>query len=172
MTSLTNLKKELKKLKDPNRGTSESRFSKTGVGDYAEGQIFLGIKTPVKREVAKKYFDISLEEIDELIEENVHDQRFIALVILTNKYRRSKRKKEIIDFYLKNTKKWNNWSLVDISAYHILGDFLLDKNRDILYKLAKSKNLWKKRIAIVSTYQFIKNKELGDTLKISEILLN
>ncbi|MFH1607659.1 MAG: DNA alkylation repair protein [archaeon] len=166
---LNKLKKEIEFLTDPNRGTSESKYSKTGPGDYAEGQIFLGIKTSVKRDIAKKYSCISLDEIDKLIEENIHANRFIALVILTNKYKKDKQ--SVVDFYLKNSKKWNNWGLVDVSADKILGDYLLDKERDILYGLARSDNLWEKRIAIVSTYAFIRQNKFEDTLAISEILL-
>ena len=166
---LNKLQKEIQALANPNIAKSESRFSKTGPGDYAEGQIFLGIRTPIKRKLAKKYSDLSLEGIRKLIEENIHDHRFIALVILVNKYKKDK--KRIANFYLENSKKWNNWSLVDISAYSILGDFLLDNPREILYELAQSDNLWEKRIAIISTYAFIRQNEFKHTFDISEILL-
>ena len=167
---INKLQKEIQSLTNSNRGKSESRFSKTGPGDYAEGQIFLGIKTSIKRNLAKKYAELNLNDIKKFIEENIHDHRFIALIILIKKYKRDKQK--IVDFYLENSKKWNNWSLVDISADKILGNFLLDKDRKVLYELARSENLWEKRIAIVATYAFIRQNQFEETLKISEILLS
>ena len=169
---LNELIKEIESHTKISDGKNESRYSKTGPGDYAEGQKFLGIKTKIKREIAKKYYSLSLSEVLRLMEKNIHDLRFIGLLILVGKYKKQNDKEEIVNFYLKNTKKINNWSLVDISAYNILGDFLKDKNKKILYDLARSKNLWEKRIAIVSTYPFIRNGNFSDTLKISEILLD
>lgn len=113
-------------------------------------------------------------DIQELLNSEVHEKRLIALLILIKKYKKSdsEGKKEIFNFYLKNTKNIKNWDLVDLSCRDIIGNFLLDKNRDLLCKLAKSKNLWEKRIAIISTSEFIRNNQFEDTLKISEILLD
>ena len=168
---LFNLQQELKKLGDSKQAKLLSGFFKTGKGEYGEGDIFLGIKVPVQRKVAKKYADLSLKDTKELLNSKIHEHRLVALFILIEKYKKSEKKKEIVDIYLKNTKKINNWDLVDLSAPQILGDFLLDNNRATLYKLAKSKNLWEKRISIVSTWTFIRENQLDDTLKISEILL-
>lgn len=167
------VEKELKKLKDPKKAKILSRFFKTGEGEYGEGDIFLGVTVPKQRQIAKKYIDLSLEELQKLLSGKIHEHRLTALLILVSKYGRANEalKKEIFNFYLKNAKNINNWDLVDLSAPNIIGDFLLNKEKLILYKLAKSKNLWEKRIAILATYTLIKKNQFEDTLKISEILL-
>ncbi|RLJ00333.1 MAG: DNA alkylation repair protein, partial [Candidatus Aenigmatarchaeota archaeon] len=171
---MTTLKQELQSLKNPEKAKVYLGFFKTGKGEYGEGDIFLGVSVPEQRKIAKKYINLSLKELQELFSTNLHEYRACSLFILINKYRKSDEsgKKEIFDFYLKNTININNWDLVDISAPHIIGDYLLNKNRKILYKLANSKNPWEKRISIISTFTFIKNNQFEDTLKISEILLN
>jgi len=168
------IKKDLKNLANPKQAEILQRFFKTGKGQYGEGDIFLGIKVPEQRKVAKKYPDLSLKEIQELLSSKIHEHRLTSLFVLIGKYKKSddNEKKEIFNFYLKNTKNINNWDLVDLSASNIVGDYLLDKKRDILYKLAKSKSLWERRIAILATFEFIKNNEYKDTLKISKELLN
>ncbi len=170
---LNAVKKDLKKLEDKNQAKLLSGFFKTGKGEYGEGDIFLGIKVPVQREIARKYYDLSLKDIQILLKSKIHEYRLVSLLILMHQYSKgnSKLKKKIFDFYLKNTKQINNWDLVDLSAPNILGDFLLDKDRTILYKLAVSKNLWERRISILATYKFIKANDFKDMLKISEILL-
>ena len=172
--TINNLKKDLQNLANPKQAELLQGFFKTGKGQYGEGDIFLGIKVPEQRKVAKKYPDLSLNPIRELLSSKIHEHRLTSLFILIDKYKKSdeKEKKEIFNFYLKNTKNINNWDLVDLSAPNIVGNFLLDKKRGILHKLAKSKSLWEKRIAILATFEFIKNNEYKDTLKISEILLN
>lgn len=174
MNLLSQLKKELKENSDLEKAKLSQRFFKTGKGEYGEGQKFLGIDTPTKSKIAKKYTELSLEDLQNLLESNIHDYKFIALVILINKFQKAdeKERKEIFDLYIKNTKNINNWDLVDISAPHIVGQYLLNKDRKILYKLAKSENLWEKRISIISTFSFIRENQFEDTLKISEILLN
>lgn len=148
-------------------------FFKTGKDQYGEGDVFLGLSVPEQRKIAKKYYqDIDLDDLQKLIKNKIHEYRLIALLILIEKYNKDLNKKQYVDFYLKNTKYINNWDLVDLSCYKILGDYLINKNRDILYKLSESSDLWEKRIAIVSTFAFIKNKEHKDTLQISEKLLN
>ena len=171
---LSQLKKELQNLANPKQAKILQRFFKTGKGEYGEGDIFLGVKVPIQRKIAKKYFGLSLPKIKELLKSEVHDHRSVALFILTDKYKKSdeENKGNIFNFYLKNTKNINNWDLVDLSAPNIVGDFLLDKKKNVLYELVQSENLWERRIAIVSTFTFIKKEEFEDALAISEILLN
>ena len=166
---ISKLKQDLKELEDKDKAKLYQGFFKTGKGQYGEGDIFLGITVPNQRKVAKKYKDLTLQHIQELLNSNIHEHRFTALVILTNQYKNNK--EQIKDFYLKNAKRINNWDLVDTTAHKILGDYLHDKDKSILYKLANSENLWEKRIAIISTAHFISKNKFEDTLKISEILL-
>jgi len=164
------LKKEINALANPERAEHSKYYFKTGKGEYGEGQVFLGLTMPQQREVAKKYKDLPLEQVQELIESKIHTYRMIALVILTIKYK--KNPKEVFDFYLKNTQYINNWDLVDVTAHKIVGEYLLDKDRAVLYSLAKSSELWEKRISIISTFAFIRRGQLDDTIKIAEILLH
>lgn len=170
---LKELSKELDKNSNPEKAKILQGFFKTGKGEYGEGQIFLGIDTPTKRKIAKQYSDLNLIEIKKLLESNIHDKKFIALIILEDRYKKGdeKIKKDVFDFYLKNIEYINNWDLIDISCYKIIGDYIIDKKRDILYDLIKSKNLWKKRIAVISCYAFIKKNDFKDIIKISEKLL-
>ncbi len=171
---LKQLKKELETLADKNRAVSSQRFFKTGKGEYGEGDVFIGITVPLQRKVAKKYSNLSIPKIQELMKSKIHEHRSIALFILINKYKNSNEteKENIFNLYLENTKFINNWDLVDSSAHKIVGDFITEKDRKILYKLANSKDLWEKRISIISTFAFINNKDFEDALVISEILLN
>jgi 3-methyladenine DNA glycosylase AlkD len=144
-------------------------------GAVRRRRYFLGIVVPEQRKIAKKYKDLSLPEIQKLLSSKIHEHRMTGLFILVDKYKRAdlNGKQEIFDFYLANARlrNINNWDLVDLSAPNILGDYLLDKDRKILYKLSVSKSLWERRIAILSTFAFIRTGEFGDTIKISEILL-
>jgi len=169
----SSLVKELIELKGPKRAKNESRFFKTGPGEYGEGDIFWGVPTAEKRKLAGKYKDMSLVEVKKLLTSPIHDQRVIAVVILAGKYPKAsaKEQKQIYDFYLAHTKHINNWDLVDISTPHIVGTHLLDKNRSVLCQLASSKNLWERRISIMATFTFIRNNDFKDALKISKILL-
>ncbi len=171
--TLKQVKQELKKISNPSKAKILQRFFKTGKGEYGEGDIFLGIVVPEQRKISNKY-DLSLKEIQELLKSKIHEYRLVALFILILKYKKADEqlKKHIFNLYLKNTKNINNWDLIDLSAPNIVGNYLLDKKRGILYKLSKSKSLWEKRIAILATFTFIGNGEWKDTLKISEILLN
>jgi len=168
---LSQIKKELNSLSDKEKAKILSGFFKTGKGEYGEGDKFLGITIPEQRKIEKKY-DLTLKEIQELLNSNIHEYRLTALFMLIKKYKNSENKKQIYKFYLKNTKNINNWDLVDLSAPNILGDYLIDKDRKILHKLAESKNLWERRIAILATYTFIRKNDFDDTLKIAEMLLN
>ena len=170
---LKKIKRELLQLSDSDHARTLSRFFKTGKGQYAEGDLFLGIRVPEQRKVAKKYTILGLNDIQELLNSNFHEHRFTALVILINKYQKAEEsvKNEIFRFLLKNTASINNWDLVDLSAPRIIGDYLVDKDRTILYDLTKSENLWERRISILATFKFIANNDFEDALKISEILL-
>lgn len=174
MSKASLVKNDLLKIANPQKAQFLQGFFKTGKGDYAEGDKFLGITVPEQRKIAKKYLEISLSEIQKLLKDNLHEVRLTALVILVTKFENSdeKEKAKIYNFYLKNTNNINNWDLVDLSAPKIIGNYLLNKKRAILYKLTSSKSLWERRIAIVSCYTFIKNKDLVDILKISESLLD
>lgn len=170
---MDDVKRELEKYINPEKAKFFSRFIKTGKDEYGEGDIFIGVTVPNCRTVALKYQGTSLEEVLKLLKSPIHEERLIALFILTEQFRKGDKSKklEIYDLYLNNTKFINNWDLVDSSAYKIVGTFLLDKERKILYQLAESKHIWERRIAIVSTMIFIRNNQLDDTLKISEKLL-
>lgn len=170
--ALINLRREIRKIATSERAKVNQWFFKTGKGQYGEGDIFIGLTVPDSRKIAKKYQDLNFSEIKELLNSKIHEERLIALLLLVHLYGTNKKlRKKIFDFYLKHTKRVNNWDLVDLSCPKIIGEWLKDKDRKILYKLAKSENLWEKRISIVSTYSFIKKKEFKDTLKISEILM-
>jgi 3-methyladenine DNA glycosylase AlkD len=167
---------EIKKKADPNRAKNLSWFFKTGKGEYGEGDLFLGITVPEARKIAIKYSDLNLNEIQKLLKNKYHEVRLVAILILVHKFKSSDKKtqKIIYKFYLKNTKHINNWDLVDLSTGYIVGIYLLDKKseRKVLEKLAKSKSLWERRIAIVSTLAFIVyGKEFKWTFKIVKMLL-
>ncbi len=170
---LNQIKNDIIKLKNPEKIAIYKNFHKTKQGGYADGEEFLGLTVPQIRKLAEKYSNVNLNLIEKLLSSNIHEEKYLAAHILVNKYNLSdeKQKKRIINFYLKNTKKISGWDLVDTTAFQILGSWLLDRDKSILYKLASSDNLWEKRISIISTYAFIKNNEFDDTLKIAEILL-
>jgi 3-methyladenine DNA glycosylase AlkD len=175
MNSLDSLKKELESLSNPKQAALLQGFFKTGKGEYGEGDIFLGIKVPVQRNACKEYYGLSFDELQKLLSSKIHEHRMCALFILVAKYEKAKdekTKEKIFNFYLSNTKNINNWDLIDLSAPSIVGNYLLNKDRKILYKLAKSESLWEKRIAMLSTFEFIAHGETEDTFKIAEILLN
>jgi len=173
MTRVKALQLEMKKLSNPAKAKTLQRFFKTQKGQYGEGDKFLGIVVPEQRKIAKQYGDLTLKDLGVLIKSQWHEERLTALFILVEQFEKgdSALKKKIFDFYLSNTKYINNWDLVDLSAPNIVGLYLLDKKRDVLYKLAKSKSLWERRIAMLATFTFIKNKETRDALAISESLL-
>lgn len=164
------LKKDLEKAATKERAIVSAKYFKTGKGEYGEGDIFIGATVPETRKIAKKY-DLSLKKIKELLESKIHEYRLIAIYILVNKFNKECNKEEIFNFYLSNAKNINNWDLVDSSAHYIVGEYLKDKNKEIIYKLAKSDNLWERRIAITSTLQFIRLNNFEETFKISEMLM-
>jgi 3-methyladenine DNA glycosylase AlkD len=168
-------------MADPDKAAILQRFFKTGPGQYGEGDIFIGVMVPQSRQVAKKFSQLPLEEIRMLLYSRIHEERLVALLILVWRYGSSsntsssakKEKEEIVKFYLDNIKQVNNWDLVDVSAPNILGAYLVDSRdrRRLLYKLARSENVWERRIAIVATHHFIRKGDFSDTLKIAEMLL-
>ncbi|MEK6968554.1 MAG: DNA alkylation repair protein [Nanoarchaeota archaeon] len=164
------IKKDLQLLANPRKAKFLAGFFKTGKGQYAEGDVFLGITVPEQREVAKKHINSSLAELELLLKSPIHEFRLTALLIAVLKYDKTNDEK-IAMWFLKNSKSANNWDLVDLSADKILGKYLLNKDRSVLYKLAKSKNLWERRISIVSTFAFIRAEMFDDTLKICELLM-
>ncbi len=172
--SLKKLKTDVKRISNPEKARIYLRFFKTGKGEYGEGDEFLGLTVPEQRQISRKYKNLSLKNIQELLSSKIHEHRLIALLILILQYKKSKEKtkKSLVDLYLSNTKNINNWDLVDLSAPNIMGDYFLKKDKSTIYRLANSNNLWEKRIAMLSTYTFIRNNEFTDALKIAEILLN
>lgn len=169
---IRNLRADLKKHSNAKKAKLLSRFFKTGEGQYGFGDVFLGITVPVSRQLAAKYNDLSYTEIGELLKSPVHEERLIALLILVYGFQKKEmEQRRIYEFYLKHTRFINNWDLVDLSADKIVGGYLIDKPKTILYKLAASKNIWERRIAMIATFNFIKNKDYEDSLKIAEILL-
>jgi 3-methyladenine DNA glycosylase AlkD len=151
------------------------RFFKTAPGEYGEGDKFIGVNVPDQRKIAKKHYrEITLNELEEFLRSEIHEYRSTALFMLCYKFEKAdeSERTSIVNLYLDNIAFVNNWDLVDASAPPLLGGYLFDKERDLLYHLARSNNLWKQRIAIIATLYFIRRGEFHDTLKISEILLH
>ncbi len=169
------VQKALEKVSSAKKSQASARFFKTGKGQYGQGDVFIGVTVPEQRKIAKKFAEMSLVEVQKLLQSKVHEHRFTALEILVRKYELAedfKEKKQIVDFYLEKLKGVNNWDLVDTSAYCLLGDWLSDKkDRSILDKLSDSKNMWENRIAVVSTFAFIKKDDFKDILRLSEKFL-
>ena len=160
------------------RAEHSLRFFKTGPGEYGEGDLFLGMSMSEQRIVAKRYYkEATITDISALLKGKYHEERMVALLILVFKYKKAgdAERKKIFDFYVKNAKRVNNWDLVDVTCRDIVGRYIFDHpsaaNREILYRLAGSGDLWERRIAIISTAYFISKNEFADTLKISRILM-
>jgi len=197
---LNHIINDLKKMAKPKKALFLQRFFKTGKGEYGEGDVFWGVMVPAQRKVVKKYFkEASLKDVQRLLKSKIHEQRLVGVLVLVAKFsfpichpRRPRRlggqsgdpidlrdprfreddnKKQIFNFYLKNTKNINNWDLVDLSAPNIVGQYLLDKDKKILSQLARSHNLWERRIAIIATAAFIRNNQFEETIKIAKVLL-
>ena len=165
--------KELKSLGMPEKAKASAWFFKTGEGQYGYGDVFYGVTVPESRAIAGKYHSLPLSEIEKLLEHKVHECRLTALHILVDQYARADEKERgrIVKFYLAHIHRINNWDLVDTSAHKILGAYLVGRDRRILYKLAKSKNLWERRISIVATFVFIARDDFADSLALIELLL-
>lgn len=169
-----NIVTHFKKLANPEIAAHSQRFFKTGKGEYGEGDIFLGIRVPVIRKAVKLFHDTTLSEIKKLLKSEYHEIRLFALLLLVYQFSKTDEgnKVKIYNLYLKNTQYINNWDLVDSSASYIIGAYLFDKDRSVLYDLAGSKEIWSRRIAIIATAYFINNNQYNDTLKLAKILLN
>lgn len=170
--SLTELRQDLQDISTEERAKTNAWFFKTGKGQYGEGDKFLGITVPDTRTIAKKYKDLPFADVSTLLQSEWHEERLTALLILVHNFERGNDQEKIVEFYLQNTQRVNNWDLVDLSADKIVGAWLFDKDKSILYDLAKSTNLWERRIAIMSTFYFIRHNQFEDTLKIAELLLH
>ena len=170
---LEDVRREIKKINNKEIAEHSRKFFKTAKGQYGEGDIFLGIRVPVLRKLAKKYQGIKTLEAFKMINSKYHEERLLAVLILIEHFKNGNEKKQkfIFETYLKSTKFINNWDIVDISAGNIVGAFLLERDRNVLYDLAKSRNIWERRVSIISTFYFIKKNEFQDTLKIAGILI-
>ncbi|MDR2848222.1 MAG: DNA alkylation repair protein [Bacteroidales bacterium] len=166
---------ELFSVANPEKATFLQGFFKTGKGQYAEGDVMLGIVVPLTRDIVKKSPELPLAEIQILLDSEYHEARLAGLLFLVKQFKKAKATtpKEIYDFYLQNARKANNWDMDDVTCRDVIGAYLLDKDdRSVLYRLAESDNLWEQRIAIVSTWTFIKHKQFDDTLALAEKLLS
>ena len=172
--SLKDLTESLRKTADPKTAEHSQRFFKTGKGEYGEGDKFLGIRVPVLRKHAGKYRHMKLAGIKKLIRSQYHEERLCALFLLVEKYNKGseEEKRNICNFYMSSTKYINNWDLVDSSAPYIAGAYFENKDKKPLYDFAISGDMWKRRIAILSTFHMIRKNDFTDALKISEILIN
>jgi 3-methyladenine DNA glycosylase AlkD len=172
--ALKKIKDELQQLGNPAHAKVLRGFFKTGKGEYGEGDVFRGIKIPVLRKLAKKYQDMTCAEVEKLLTSKFHEDRMLALLLLMGNYSKANDagKKQIYTMYLRNTRFINNWDLVDVSAHHIVGHYLMDKKREPLYRLARSETLWERRIAIIATFHYIRQNMFDDTLKIAGMLID
>lgn len=173
MSSFASLLSDLQSFANPAKAAVFKRFFKTGKGEYGEGDKFLGLTTPQIRGLVKRYWkELSFDDLHTLLQSPIHEHRTVAVAALCTQFEKKLApQKEIFDFYLARTNRINNWDLVDISCPTIVGIYLLDKDRKILYRLSRSSLLWDRRISIISTFAFIRANQFNDTLKISEILL-
>jgi len=172
--NLREFRKRIDSESNKQQAKTSQWFFKTGKGEYGEGDVFAGIKMPVQRKIAKDFENLKYNDIKKLMSSKIHEERMIGLLILQRKYEQGdeKEKEKTFNFYIRNRKGINNWDLVDISAPKIVGAHLLDRDKKLLYEFASSKNLWERRIAILSTFTFIRAGKFGTTFKISDILLD
>ncbi|NTV46484.1 MAG: DNA alkylation repair protein [Chlorobiales bacterium] len=174
MMTAAEIHHRIEQLADPEHAQILQRFFKTGPGQYGEGDIFIGIRVPALRALAKEFKDTPLKEVRTVLQSAIHEERLLALLMIVNFFPKGAdaKQKLIYDLYLKNTRFINNWDLVDLSAHHIVGAYLHNKDRAPLYKLVRSNSLWERRISIISTYHYIRKNEFADTLLLSKCLLN
>ena len=170
MTTAQRIEKRLKRLGDEATAAQSMKFFKTGPGEYGEGDLFIGIRAPVLRSLSKELVDTPLDDLVELLQSPIHEARMLALFIMV--LQAEQNGDAIYRAYLANTARINNWDLVDVSAAQVVGRYLFERSRKPLTKLAKSKNLWERRIAIVATFHFIRQNDFEDTLALADILLN
>lgn len=174
MTIVQEITDILKVKGNPDKAKHLARFFKTGKGQYGEGDLFLGITVPEQRAIAQKYQHTEFEALSELIESPYHEVRLTALLIVVYKFEKAKSpdlQAQCVDFYLRHTRYINNWDLVDLTCYKLLGVWLEDKDRSLLHSWAANGDLWKQRIAIVACMHFIRRKDFSDFLRIADLLL-
>ncbi|HKA17909.1 MAG TPA: DNA alkylation repair protein, partial [Blastocatellia bacterium] len=171
---LAQLQKTLRHLEDPETALFLQSFFKTGPGEYGDGDVFRGIRVPLLRKLAKEYQHLTLAETKRLLHSAYHEDRLLALFILARAYLSgdNRLRERIFNLYINNTQFINNWDLVDTSAPQIVGFYLWDKDRNVLYRLARSRHIWERRISIMATFNFLKRDEYTDTLKIAALLLS
>jgi 3-methyladenine DNA glycosylase AlkD len=174
MDQAASLSNALRALASPELAVLQQRFFKTGPGQYGEGDVFLGIKVPPLRALAKQHGDTDLDTISTLLNSKYHEERLFALLLLMQFYDRATEKERgaAFDLYLNNTAHINNWDLVDVSSPHIIGRHLATRPRKVLHRMARSSSLWERRIAIISTLYFIRDNAFDDTLNIAKTLLH
>jgi 3-methyladenine DNA glycosylase AlkD len=172
--SLTAVRNALRDAGSPKDAVFLQRFFKTGPGQYGEGDQFLGIRVPATRTLARRFADLPLPDVEKLLHDKFHEARLLALVLLVGRYERGDdaERQRVYRLYLANTDRINNWDLVDLSAPNIVGAHLETRSRAPLDKLATSKSLWERRIAIVATYWFIRLRQFDDTFRIATALLD
>ena len=167
------IKKRLRQYADRGQAALLQRFFKTGPGEYGEGDVFIGVTVPCSRKVAKEFGHLALKEVVKLLRSRVHEERLVALLILVSQFQSAdeKGRGRIFRTYLKNHSFINNWDLIDLTAHHILGGFLQGKDQTPLYALARSGSLWKRRMAVLATFRYLRERDLKETLKIARMLL-
>lgn len=165
---------ELKKHGSQKKSEASAWFFKTAKGQYGYGDKFIGVSVPEQRKIAQEYKNLPLSEIQKLLNSKLHECRLTSLIILVNQFKNGgeKTRKEIYKFYLANTKNINNWDLVDSSASQIVGAYLLDKDRKLLYKFVSSPSMWERRIAVIATFAFIAQSDFEDSIKLAKLLMN
>ncbi|MEK7503680.1 MAG: DNA alkylation repair protein [Patescibacteria group bacterium] len=179
MSEFLKLRKELRSKASPEKAKILRGFFKTDKGEYGEGDVFLGVIVPEIRKIVKKYAALKLTDAIRLLHSKIHEERLTALLMMVQKFETGRDREKVYRLYLKNTKYINNWDLVDLSAHKIVGEYLRKpfgpaqgKNFSILMKLARSRNFWERRIAVLATFNFIKDHEFTEFLKIAGTLLN
>ena len=174
MTALAEINRELGKASNSTDAEFLQRFFKTEPGQYGEGDLFRGIRVPALRQLVRRFSDVPVATAAALLKSKYHEDRLLALMLLVEKFLSGDHatRKQIYDLYLGNTRYINNWDLVDASAGSIVGGYLFDRSRAPLTRLARSKVLWERRIAIIATYHFIRQRDFDETLRVAEILLN
>ncbi len=174
INTMVSIEQQLQVYFNPQKKEFLPYFFKTGKGEYGEGDKFMGVVVPDIRKVAKANWNLSLKEVEKPLQSEYHECRMCALLILVEKFKKAKieeERKNIYDFYLSHTRHINNWDLVDLSARDVVGGYLKDKDRSVLYKLADSTDLWEQRISVIATYAFIRENDFTDILTLSEKLL-
>ena len=173
MTQLDKLHRAVRQQSDPKRARALRGYFKTGKGEYGEGDVFYGLTVPKSRTLAKRFRDLDLASLRNLLSSAVHEERLIALLVLVEQFKAGDEsaRKKIAEFYLRNLRGVNNWDLVDLSAHKILGEYLLDKPKTILRKLARSGDLWERRVAVLATFRFIDDGRFGESLEMARMLL-